>query len=41
MLCTPFDFIEPTLIGEHVNDDDQQLKFGFGYDHNFVLDGLI
>ena len=36
---TPFDFIEPTLIGEHVNDDDQQLKYGFGYDHNFVLDG--
>ena len=36
---TPFDFIEPKLIGEHVNDDDQQLKYGFGYDHNFVLYG--
>ena len=36
---TPFDFIEPTLIGKHVNDDDQQIKYGFGYDHNFVLDG--
>lgn len=36
---TPLDFMEPTLIGEHVNDDDQQIKYGFGYDHNFVLDG--
>lgn len=36
---TPLDFMEPTLIGEYVNDDDQQIKYGFGYDHNFVLDG--
>ena len=36
---TPFDFTEPTPIGEHVNDDDQQIEYGFGYDHNFVLDG--
>lgn len=35
---TPFDFTVPTLIGEHVNDENQQLKYGFGYDHNFVLD---
>jgi aldose 1-epimerase len=34
---TPFDFTEPTPIGNHVNDDDQQIKYGFGYDHNFVL----
>jgi aldose 1-epimerase len=36
---TPFDFTAPTPIGEHVNDDNEQLKYGFGYDHNFVLDG--
>lgn len=35
---TPFDFTELTPIGNHVNDDDQQIKYGFGYDHNFVLD---
>ena len=36
---TPFDFTQPTPIGEHVNDDGQQIKYGFGYDHNFVLNG--
>ena len=36
---TPFDFRNPTLIGERVNEDNQQLKNGFGYDHNFSLDG--
>ena len=36
---TPFDFIEPTIIGKRVNDDSQQIKYGFGYDHNFILDG--
>lgn len=34
---TPFDFRQPTAIGAHINDDNQQLKFGKGYDHNFVL----
>lgn len=36
---TPFDFTEPTPIGKHVNEDNQQIKYGFGYDHNFVLNG--
>lgn len=36
---TPFDFTAPTPIGNHVNDTDEQLTYGFGYDHNFVLDG--
>lgn len=36
---TPFDFRNPTAIGKRVNEDNQQLKNGFGYDHNFVLDG--
>jgi aldose 1-epimerase len=35
---TPFDFREPHPIGERIAQDDQQLKFGLGYDHNWVLD---
>ncbi len=35
---TPFDFRNPTAIGARVNDTtNEQLKFGKGYDHNFVL----
>lgn len=34
---TPFDFTEPTAIGERIGNDNQQLAFGQGYDHNFVL----
>ncbi|MBV9470860.1 MAG: galactose mutarotase [Abitibacteriaceae bacterium] len=34
---TPFDFRKPTAIGARINEQDQQLKFGTGYDHNFVL----
>lgn len=36
---TPFDFRKPTAIGVRINDDNQQLKNGMGYDHNFVLNG--
>jgi galactose mutarotase-like enzyme len=35
---TPFDFNKPSLIGARVHDDDEQLKFAKGYDHNWVLD---
>jgi aldose 1-epimerase len=34
---TPFDFTKPVELGARINQDDQQLKFGSGYDHNFVL----
>ena len=34
---TPMDFQKPTLIGERVNEDYEQLKFGHGYDHNWIL----
>jgi aldose 1-epimerase len=34
---TPFDFRQATLIGARVNDNAEQLKYGQGYDHNFVL----
>jgi aldose 1-epimerase len=36
---TPFDFRKATAIGTHINETDEQLKFGKGYDHNFVLNG--
>jgi aldose 1-epimerase len=35
---TPFDFRAPTAIGARIRDNHQQLLFGQGYDHNFVLD---
>ena len=34
---TPFDFRKPTAIGARINQDDEQLKLGKGYDHNWVL----
>ena len=35
---TPFDFRTPTAIGAHIGDTNyDQIKFGNGYDHNFVL----
>ncbi|QGY44968.1 galactose-1-epimerase [Maribellus comscasis] len=34
---TPMDFGKPTAISERVGDDFEQLKFGNGYDHNWVL----
>ncbi|MFE3847396.1 aldose epimerase family protein [Flavobacterium sp. LB3P45] len=32
-----FDFQKITAIGERVNTENPQLKYGLGYDHNFVL----
>lgn len=37
---TPFDFRKSTAIGARINMDDQQLKYGLGYDHNWVLNGM-
>ncbi|MCC9165782.1 aldose epimerase family protein [Pontibacter harenae] len=34
---TPFDFRKPTPVGERIEADDTQLKYGKGYDHNYVL----
>lgn len=34
---TPFDFRQPTAIGDRIDMDDEQLKNGNGYDHNWVL----
>lgn len=36
---TPLDFTKPTAIGARVDDNNDQLKYGKGYDHNFVLNG--
>jgi len=37
---TPFDFREPTEIGSRIRDGrDSQIRYGRGYDHNFVLNG--
>ena len=36
---TPFDFTNPKTIGANVDADNEQLKNGKGYDHNFVLNG--
>jgi aldose 1-epimerase len=36
---TPFDLRTPTPIGAHIDDDDEQLRYGGGYDHNWVLKG--
>ena len=37
---TPFDFRTLTTIGNHINDDNTQLKYAGGYDHNWVIDRL-
>lgn len=34
---TPFDFRKPTAVGARIGSDDEQLKLGKGYDHNWVL----
>ena len=34
---TPMDFTSPHKIGERINEDDEQLKYGLGYDHCWVI----
>ena len=38
---TPLDFHHPTAIGARINDNNEQLKLGGGYDHNYVLNGKM
>jgi aldose 1-epimerase len=40
---TPFDFHTATPVGARIRDNDQQLRHGKGYDHNFCLarDGAL
>ena len=35
---TPFDFRTPSAIGARIDQPDVQLKYGGGYDHNWVID---
>jgi len=35
---TPLDFTNPKKIGQDIDKEDEQLRFGAGYDHNWVLD---
>ncbi len=34
---TPFDFTSQKEIGLDIEEEDEQLTFGFGYDHNYVV----
>jgi len=34
---TPFDFRKATAVGARIEQNDEQLKLGKGYDHNWVL----
>jgi len=36
---TPFDFTHATVIGDRINANHEQIKFGGGYDHNWVVRG--
>jgi aldose 1-epimerase len=38
---TPLDFRKATAIGARINDDNEQLHLGKGYDHNYVLNGKM
>lgn len=35
---TPFDFRKAIAVGARINDDNDQLKKGHGYDHDWILD---
>ena len=41
MKGTPFDFTRATAIGARIDQDEEQLKLGKGYDHNFVVNGRV
>lgn len=34
---TPFDFRTPKPVGQDIDADNEQLRFGLGYDHNWIL----
>jgi len=39
VIGTPFDFLNFTPIGKRIGQDYEQLKFGNGYDHTWVING--
>ncbi len=36
---TPLDFLQSTRIGDRIDVDDEQMRRGLGYDHNWVVNG--
>jgi aldose 1-epimerase len=36
---TPFDFTKQTAVGDRIDANDEQIRLGHGYDHNWVIDG--
>jgi aldose 1-epimerase len=38
---TPFDFRKATTIGSRIGEENDQLRFGRGYDHNWVVRGKV
>ena len=38
---SPFDFREPKAIGTDINSSDDQIVYGGGYDHNFILNKTV
>jgi aldose 1-epimerase len=36
---TPFDFLTPNTIGARIEQADEQLKLGKGYDHTWIING--
>ena len=38
---TPFYFRNPMVIGSRIKDENEQLRYGKGYDHNWVLDHRV
>ena len=38
VINTPMDFTSATRIGDRIDADDEQITYGGGYDHNWVLD---
>ncbi|MFI5453012.1 aldose epimerase family protein [Pedobacter sp. UC225_61] len=37
VIGSPFDFTKLTAIGTRINDKNEQLSYGKGYDHNYIL----
>ena len=39
VINTPFDFTNPAAVGTRIDEaNDDQIKYGLGYDHNWVID---
>lgn len=39
VIGTPFDFLEPHVIGDRIEEENAQLKLTGGYDHNYCITG--